>query len=116
MASVLLRRLYTTSFEEFWTEFPPDVQATVKQEMLLSVQLEQNATIRKKVCECVAEFARNMLGRRSFVMADFTNTVTCKMIYGYIVVSSGRTWNQSISKWQILVSLGSVKKKRLKVC
>jgi hypothetical protein len=63
MAAVLLRRLYTSSFEEFWPQFSPDVQNSIKEEMLRCVQQETNASLRKKVCECTAELARNMLGR-----------------------------------------------------
>ena len=62
MAAVLLRRLYTSYFEEFWEQFAPEMQATVKQQMLLCVQQEQNPAIRRKMCECAAELARNMLG------------------------------------------------------
>jgi len=63
MASVLLRRLYTSTFEEFWAEFPPDMQSSIKDQHLVGIQNEANAAIRKKMCECTAEFARNMLGR-----------------------------------------------------
>ncbi len=62
MGAVLLRRLYTSTFEEFWPEFPPELQAQVKQEMLVSVQQEENAIVRRKLCDCAAEFARNMIG------------------------------------------------------
>ncbi|KAI0224095.1 Importin-5 [Lamellibrachia satsuma] len=61
MASVLLRRLYTSTFEEFWPEFPPDMQNSIKDQHLVGIQNEATATIRKKMCECTAEFARNML-------------------------------------------------------
>lgn len=66
MAAVLLRRIYTSSFEEFWPQFPPDGQAQLKERTLLSIQSEPDATLRKKICECSAEFARNMLGKYLF--------------------------------------------------
>lgn len=62
MAAVLLRRLYTSSFEEFWPQFSPEMQTTIKEETLRSVQQETDPSMRKKVCECTAELARNMLG------------------------------------------------------
>lgn len=62
MAAVLLRRLYTTTFEEFWPQFTPELQVSIKEQMLLCVQQETLPTIRRKMCDCTAEFARNMLG------------------------------------------------------
>lgn len=66
MGAVLLRRLYTSSFEEFWPEFPDDAKATIKHEMLATVQQEPIALLKKKFCECTAEFARNMIGTSNF--------------------------------------------------
>ena len=63
MAAVLLRRLFTSTFEEFWPEVAPDLQQQVKDEMLRAVQQEENALVRKKICDATAELARNMLGR-----------------------------------------------------
>ena len=63
MAAVLLRRLYTSTFEEFWPEFSAEQQASIKEQHLVGIQNEADASIRKKMCECTAEFARNMLGR-----------------------------------------------------
>jgi len=63
MAAVLLRRIYTSSFEEFWPQFPPESQAQLKERTLVSIQNEPNAALRKKICECGAEFARNLLGQ-----------------------------------------------------
>jgi len=65
MAAVLLRRIYTSSFEEFWPQFPPESQAQLKERTLVSIQSEPNAALRKKICECGAEFARNLLGESS---------------------------------------------------
>jgi len=62
MAAVLLRRIYTSSFEEFWPQFPPEAQGQLKERTLLSIQSEPNSALRKKICECAAEFARNLLG------------------------------------------------------
>ena len=64
MAAVLLRRLYTSTFEEFWPTFPPALQAEVKQQMILCIEQEQNQSIRRKICESTAEFARNMMSKQ----------------------------------------------------
>jgi len=61
MAAVLLRRIYTSNFDEFWPLFPPESQAALKTQMLLSIQQESDQTVRKKICECAAEFSRNLL-------------------------------------------------------
>jgi len=72
MAAVLLRRIYTSSFEEFWPQFPPESQAQLKERTIVSIQGEPNAALRKKICECGAEFARNLLGEyRRTIVADF---------------------------------------------
>ena len=63
MAAVLLRRLYTTTFEEFWPHFNQELQAKVKQEMLISIQEETQAVLQRKMCDVTAEFARNMIGK-----------------------------------------------------
>ena len=61
MSAVLLRRLFSNSFEDFWPTFAPELTDQIKQSMLCFAR-EPNAIIRKKMCECTAEFARNMLG------------------------------------------------------
>ena len=60
--------MYTSTFEEFWPTFPPELKQQIKDNMLLCIR-EPNPVIRKKMCECTAEFARNMMGRFS--------TLTC---------------------------------------
>ena len=67
MAAVLLRRLYTSNFEEFWPQFPMEAQSQLKVQMINSIQKETNPTIRKKICECVSEFARNLLGKTDHI-------------------------------------------------
>jgi len=62
LAAVLLRRLYTSTFEEFWPLLPAEAQASVKQEMLACIQQEENPGVRRKMCDCTAELARNMIG------------------------------------------------------
>lgn len=42
-------------------QIPPEAQVQLKEQLLLSVQNEQSETIRKKICEVVAEVARNLI-------------------------------------------------------
>ncbi|XP_076645854.1 karyopherin beta 3 [Halictus rubicundus] len=61
MAAVLLRRLFSSEFMEFYPKIPPEAQVQLKEQILLSVQNEQTETIRRKVCEVAAEVARNLI-------------------------------------------------------
>ncbi|XP_063224188.1 importin-5 [Bacillus rossius redtenbacheri] len=61
LAAVLLRRLFSTDFTEFYTQLPPEAQKSLREEVLLAVQLERSDAIRRKVCEVAAEVARNLL-------------------------------------------------------
>nr|XP_012150540.1 PREDICTED: importin-5 isoform X2 [Megachile rotundata] len=61
MAAVLLRRLFSSEFMDFYPKIPPEAQAQLKEQILLSVQNEQTKTIRRKVCEVAAEVARNLI-------------------------------------------------------
>ncbi|XP_031831169.1 karyopherin beta 3 isoform X1 [Nomia melanderi] len=61
MAAVLLRRLFSSEFVDFYPTIPPEAQAQLKEQILLSVQNEQTETIRRKVCEVAAEVARNLI-------------------------------------------------------
>ncbi|XP_053986559.1 importin-5 [Hylaeus anthracinus] len=61
MAAVLLRRLFSSEFMDFYPKIPPEAQTQLKEQILLSVQNEQTDTIRRKVCEVTAEVARNLI-------------------------------------------------------
>lgn len=61
MAAVLLRRLFSSEFMDFYPKIPPEAQVQLKEQILLSVQTEQTDTIRRKVCEVAAEVARNLI-------------------------------------------------------
>ncbi|XP_033332142.1 karyopherin beta 3 [Megalopta genalis] len=61
MAAVLLRRLFSSEFMDFYPKIPPEAQVQLKEQILLSVQNEQTETIRRKVCEVAAEVARNLI-------------------------------------------------------
>lgn len=61
MAAVLLRRLFSSEFTEFYPKIPPEAQKQLKEQILLSVQNEQSTNIRRKICDVVAEVARNLI-------------------------------------------------------
>ncbi|XP_015439811.1 PREDICTED: importin-5 [Dufourea novaeangliae] len=61
MAAVLLRRLFSSEFMDYYPKIPPEAQAQLKEQILLSVQNEQTEIIRRKICEVAAEVARNLI-------------------------------------------------------
>lgn len=61
MAAVLLRRLFSNEFQEFYPKLPPEAQAQLKDQIILAVQQEQSDQMRRKVCEVIAEVARNLI-------------------------------------------------------
>ncbi|XP_077987293.1 importin-5-like [Glandiceps talaboti] len=61
MAAVLIRRLVGASFDEFFPTMPPESQNACKQELLTGIQQEQVPIVRRKICDAVAELARNLL-------------------------------------------------------
>lgn len=62
MAAVLLRRLLSSAFEEVYPALSPDDQTSIKTGLLLIIQLETQSSMRKKICDIVAELARNLIG------------------------------------------------------
>ncbi|KAL3846795.1 hypothetical protein ACJMK2_017751 [Sinanodonta woodiana] len=61
LAAVLLRRLFTSNFEDWWPQVPPDLQRGVKEEILKAIQEELTPPIKRKVCDATAELARNLI-------------------------------------------------------
>uniref|UniRef100_A0A8C6Z633 Importin 5 n=1 Tax=Nothoprocta perdicaria TaxID=30464 RepID=A0A8C6Z633_NOTPE len=61
MAAVLLRRLLSSAFEEVYPALSPDDQTSIKTGLLLIIQLETQSSMRKKICDIVAELARNLI-------------------------------------------------------
>lgn len=61
LAAVMLRRLISTDFEEFYPKLAPDQQAQFKQNLLMALPEEPNKTVRKKMADLVAEVARNLM-------------------------------------------------------
>ncbi|CAF1252142.1 unnamed protein product [Rotaria sp. Silwood1] len=61
-AAVMLRRLFQTDFENFWSKYSVDQQMAVKKELIARItQLDDDETIRKKVCYIAAELAKNLM-------------------------------------------------------
>lgn len=61
ISAVLLRRLFTNEFMEFYPKLPPESQTQLKEQILLAVNIEQTSQMRHKVCDVVAEVARNLI-------------------------------------------------------
>ena len=61
----MLRRLFQTQFDSFWPKYTLDQQMALKKELLARVaQLDDDETIRKKICNIVAELAKNLMGKQ----------------------------------------------------
>ncbi|XP_058802795.1 importin-5 [Phymastichus coffea] len=61
MAAILIRRLFSSEFMEFYPKIPPEGQVQLKQQLLMAIQNEQSPRIRRRVCEVIAEVARNLI-------------------------------------------------------
>nr|CAG4651581.1 EOG090X00U8 [Triops cancriformis] len=61
MAAVLLRRIMSSEFEDFFPKLPAEAQTQFKNELLLMVQNEGQSGIRKKIGEVVAEVGRQLM-------------------------------------------------------
>jgi hypothetical protein len=66
LAAVLLRRLFTNDFNEWWPKISPELQAGVKMELMKGIQEELTPPVKRKVCDATAELARNLIGAFSF--------------------------------------------------
>ena len=61
MSAVLLRRIYSSSVD-FYDKLDPAFQQEMKNDLLKGIKEEQVPTIRKKICDAVAELSRSLLG------------------------------------------------------
>lgn len=61
LAAVLLRKLFTSKFDDSWPHILPDSQVAIKTYLMNLIQQEQDHAVRRKVCDAIAELARNML-------------------------------------------------------
>lgn len=61
MAAVVLRRLFTSEFLEFYKDLSQEAKGQLLQQVLLAVQQDVTPNLRRKICEVVAEVARNLI-------------------------------------------------------
>lgn len=61
LAAVLLRRLISTDFEEISTKLNVEGLNLLKTQLLIIIQQDINPLLRKKICDTVAELARNLI-------------------------------------------------------
>lgn len=79
MAAVLLRRVFLQlEYKDLVEELPAQVISNCQAEMLVAVQMETNAAIRRKICDAVAELARSSLGKGNGLSSDFSKV--CKRV------------------------------------
>ena len=57
----MLRRLISTSLEEFWAPLSNENKTALKHELLFSIQNESDSGIRKKITDVIAELARFLI-------------------------------------------------------
>lgn len=61
MATVLLRRIFTQEFADFYPNLPLEAQQELKTRVLSLLNIEQSDNLRRKSCEVAAELARNLI-------------------------------------------------------
>lgn len=61
MSAVLLRRLFSNEFQDFYPKLPAEQQTQLKEQIIQIVQQEQSDSMRRKICEVIAEVARNLI-------------------------------------------------------
>ncbi|CAA9994529.1 unnamed protein product [Nesidiocoris tenuis] len=61
LAPVLLRRLFSSEFGEFYPKLPPESQQELKNRVLQILQIEQSDSFRHKACEVASEMARSLI-------------------------------------------------------
>jgi len=60
LAAVMLRRLFSSEFEEFFGKLPEEHKAQLKHQIILSVEKEPSKGVRRKCADLAAEVARNL--------------------------------------------------------
>ncbi|KAF9815034.1 hypothetical protein SFRURICE_010592 [Spodoptera frugiperda] len=58
-AAVLLRRLLSAEFFEFFPKLPFEQQTVLREQLLLTLQMDVSQQLRRKICDVVSELARN---------------------------------------------------------
>lgn len=60
LAAVMLRRLFSSEFEEFFNKLPEEQKAVLKDQIINCVQNEPSKNVRRKCADLAAEVARNL--------------------------------------------------------
>jgi len=60
LAAVMLRRLFSNEFEEFFGKLPEEQKTLLKGQIITCVQNEPDKNVRRKVADLAAEVARNL--------------------------------------------------------
>lgn len=81
MSAVLLRRIFSSSVD-FYDKLDPAFQQEMKNDLLKAIGEEEVQTIRKKVCDAVAELSRSLLGKSKSMV-----TIILLSSFGSIFVS-----------------------------
>ena len=61
LAAVMIRRVITAEFSEFFPKLSAEQQASFKSDLLVVLQQEPSRTVRKKLADLVAELARSLI-------------------------------------------------------
>ncbi|CAH3175486.1 unnamed protein product [Porites lobata] len=65
MSAVLLRRIFSSSVD-FYEKLDPTLQQGMKDGLLKAIEEEQIPTVRKKICDAVAELSRSLLDEEGY--------------------------------------------------
>jgi len=60
LSAVMLRRLFSSEFEEFFGKLPEEQKSVLKEQIINCVQNEPNKNVRRKCADLAAEVARNL--------------------------------------------------------
>jgi len=60
LAAVMLRRLFSNEFEEFFAKLPEEHKKVLKEQIINCVQNEPDKNVRRKVADLASEVARNL--------------------------------------------------------
>eukprot|EP00879_Flechtneria_rotunda_P032117 GHRR01035274.1.p1 GENE.GHRR01035274.1~~GHRR01035274.1.p1 ORF type:complete len:211 (+),score=79.96 GHRR01035274.1:166-798(+) len=64
--AIMLRKALTQSEPNIWTNSSPQMQATIKSELLKALVEERENTVVKKVCDTVSELAADLLDKSAW--------------------------------------------------
>ena len=72
MAAVLMRRVFLQlEYKDLVSDLCPDMLRNCQAELLEAIRMEKESTVRRKICDAVAELARSSIGEITEV--DYRN-------------------------------------------